>query len=113
MGLELPRALERTLSTTNAIENLMSRARAVTRNVKRWRGGEMILRWMATPASEAEKGFRRLKGHAGVPKRRATSATIGRRRPFGITSTTALKRRYLRQVMTPLIARSGERRKHA
>lgn len=68
MRLELPRALERTLSTTNAIENLMSRARTVTRNVKRWRGGEMVLRWMAAAASEAEKGFRRLKGHAGVPK---------------------------------------------
>ncbi len=68
MRLQLPRALERTLSTTNAIENLMGRARSVTRNVKRWRGGEMILRWMAAAASEAEKGFRRLKGHAGVPK---------------------------------------------
>ncbi len=56
------------VSTTNAIENLKGRARSVTRNVKRWRGGEMILRWMAAAASEAEKGFRRLKGNAGAPK---------------------------------------------
>jgi len=67
VGLGLPRALERTLATTNPIENLNSLARRVCGRVKRWRNGEMILRWMTAAMSEAAKGFRRLKGHAGMP----------------------------------------------
>ncbi len=67
VGLGLPRALERTLATTNPIENLNSVARRVCGRVKRWRGGEMILRWMVGAMSEAAKGFRRLKGRAGMP----------------------------------------------
>ena len=67
VGLGLPRALERSLATTNPIENLNSQARRVCRRVKRWQGGEMIVRWMTAAMSEAAKGFRRLKGHAGMP----------------------------------------------
>ena len=37
------------------------------RNVKRWRGGQMILRWTAAAILEAVKGFRRLKGHKDMP----------------------------------------------
>jgi transposase-like protein len=68
LPMELPRALERTLSTTNVIENLMGTARRVSRNVKRWRGGSMMLRWIAAAAIEAEKGFRRVRGHGGLAK---------------------------------------------
>ena len=67
IGLNLPRALERTLATTNPIENLNSLARRVCGRVKRWRNGEMILRWMTAAMSGATNGFRRLKGHAGMP----------------------------------------------
>ncbi|HBQ12307.1 MAG TPA: hypothetical protein DEF51_14545 [Myxococcales bacterium] len=31
--------------------------------MKRWRGGTMILRWVAAGVGEAEKRFRRLKGY--------------------------------------------------
>lgn len=68
MGLELPRALERTLSTTNVIENFMGTARRVSRNVKRWRGGSMMLRWIAAAAIEGERGFHRVRGHVGLAK---------------------------------------------
>lgn len=67
LGLDLPRALERALATTNPIENLNSLARRVCRRVNRWRSGEMILRWMTAAMTEAAKGFRRLKGHSGMP----------------------------------------------
>ena len=67
VGLGLPRALERTLATTNPIENLNSVARRVCGRVTRWRGGEMIVRWMVGAMHEAAKGFRRLRGHAGMP----------------------------------------------
>lgn len=65
--LGLPHRLARSLSTTNAIENMLGRVRVVSRNVKRWRGGTMILRWVAAGMSEAERGFRRLKGHLSMP----------------------------------------------
>jgi len=64
----LPTGLERTLSTTNAIENLNSSIRRVTRNVKRWRDGSMIRRWVATALLEARRSFRRLRGHNGMPQ---------------------------------------------
>ena len=68
IDLQLPDALERTLATTNPIDNIMGGCRRVTRNVKRWRGGSMIVRWIGTALIEAAKGFRRLRGHHGMPK---------------------------------------------
>ena len=38
-------------------------ARTVTGNVKRWRDGQMILRWTAAGVLEAEKQFRRVNGY--------------------------------------------------
>lgn len=61
-------ALQRTLATTNPIENVNSTARRVSRNVKRWQDGSMALRWMAAAIGEAEKGFRRLRGYEAMPK---------------------------------------------
>jgi transposase-like protein len=66
MGMGLPASLERTLSSTNVIENLLGTVREVSRRVKRWRGGGMILRWMAAGLMEAGKGFRRVRGYPGM-----------------------------------------------
>lgn len=63
LRLKLPELLRRLLATTNAIENLIGSIRATTRNVKRWRGGDMILRWTALALCEAEARFHRIKGH--------------------------------------------------
>jgi putative transposase len=64
----LSETLRRSLSTTNAIESLISRTRHVKRNVKRWRGGQMVVRWVAAGVLEAVKGFRRLRGYKEMPK---------------------------------------------
>lgn len=64
--MKLPAALERTLSTTNPIENLNGSIRRVQRRVKRWRDGAMVRRWAALGIIEAQKGFRRLRGHKGM-----------------------------------------------
>lgn len=66
--LELPLALRRSLATTNSIENLVSSIRRVTRNVKRWRGGDMIRRWAGLGLFNAAKRFRRIKGYREMPK---------------------------------------------
>jgi len=68
LTLQLSARLQRSLATTNAAESLLSRTRHVKRNVKRWGGGQMMLRWVAAGVLEAVKGFRRLKEHADMPR---------------------------------------------
>jgi len=60
--------LERTLSTTNLIENLIGQVRQLSGRVKRWRSGQMIVRWSAAGVLEAERGFRRVKAYQEMSK---------------------------------------------
>jgi transposase-like protein len=66
--LGLGGALLASLRSTNPIENLQGTIKRVVRNVKRWRGGSMALRWCTTALIEAEKRFRRIKGHREMPQ---------------------------------------------
>jgi transposase-like protein len=59
--------LAASLTNTNCVESMISIARDTTRNVKRWRDGKMIKRWCAAGMLNAERKFRRLKGHAQMP----------------------------------------------
>ena len=61
-------ALYRKLRSTNAIENLNSGIATYTRNVKRWRGGSMAVRWVSAAIQEAEKKFRRVQGYHDIEK---------------------------------------------
>lgn len=63
--------LARTLRSTNAIESMISICRHHARNVKRWRDGQMALRWCAAGMLEARKQFRRVNGHLHLPALRA------------------------------------------
>src|SRR5262252_704864 len=56
-------ALYRTLRTTNPIENLNGSIASYARNVKRWRGGQMTLWWVASALADAKDRFRKLRGH--------------------------------------------------
>src|SRR6266446_2183347 len=67
MRLGLPENLERVLSSTNLIENLFSRVRAIGRRVTHWQSGTMVLRWAAAGVLEAERGFRKLAGCRAMP----------------------------------------------
>lgn len=66
LRLGLKGALLRTLSSTNAIENLNGLLRVRLHNVKRWRGGKMVLRWVVAGLEDAKKGFRRVRGHRQI-----------------------------------------------
>jgi len=55
--------LRQTLASSNPIESCFSIVEKVARNVKRWRAGNQALRWTATGLLEAEKKFRKVKGH--------------------------------------------------
>jgi putative transposase len=55
-------ALYRTLRTTNPIENLNGSITRYSRNVQRWKDGQMVLRWVASALHDAQQNFRRLRG---------------------------------------------------
>lgn len=72
LRLEVPPTLARTLRSTNAVESMISISRDHSRNVKRWRDGQMALRWCAAGMVEASKQFRRVNGHLHLPTLRAS-----------------------------------------
>jgi len=65
--LAVPPTLARTLRSTNAIESMIGICRDHSTNVKRWRDGQMALRWCAAGMGEAAKQFRRVNGHLHLP----------------------------------------------
>jgi putative transposase len=71
LRLNVPPTLARTLRSTNCIESMISVCREHASNVKRWRDGQMALRWCAAGMVEAGKQFRRVNGHLHLPALRA------------------------------------------
>ena len=55
--------LTKTLATTNPMESTIDIVRVHARNVKRWRDGDMRLRWAAAGMLCAEAQYRRVKGY--------------------------------------------------
>ncbi len=83
LRLDVPPTLARTLRSTNAIESMISICRDHARNVKRWRDGQMALRWCAAGMLEASSQFRRVNGHLHLPalrtalERHVAAETVG------------------------------------
>jgi putative transposase len=71
LRLGVPPTLARTLRSTNAIESMISICRDHAAHVKRWRDGQMALRWCAAGMIEAGKQFRRVNGHLHLPALRS------------------------------------------
>ena len=67
MRLKVPPTLARTLRSTNAVESMIEICRDHASNVKRWRDGQMALRWCAAGMGEAEKQFRKVNGFLHLP----------------------------------------------
>ena len=65
--LRVPQQLRRTLSCTNVIESAFSIVETVCRNVKRWRDGDHIERWVASGLMVAERQFRKVIGYQQIP----------------------------------------------
>jgi putative transposase len=63
LRLGVPPTLARTLRGTNCVESMIEICRDHSRNVKRWRDGQMALRWCAAGMVEAGTQFRRVNGH--------------------------------------------------
>jgi putative transposase len=69
--LGVPPTLARTLRSTNSVESMIAICRDHAANVKRWRDGQMVLRWVAAGMGEAAKQFRRVNGHLHLAALRA------------------------------------------
>jgi len=65
--LRVPDQLRRSLCCTNVIESAFSIVETVCRNVKRWRPGDQIERWVGSGLLVAERQFRRVIGHRQIP----------------------------------------------
>ena len=65
--LQLPDQLRRSLSCTNVIESAFSIVQTVCRNVKRWRDGDQIERWVGSGLLVAERQFRKVIGFRQIP----------------------------------------------
>lgn len=82
--LKLPDRLRRTLATTNPIESAFHTTRMLTNRVKRWRDGDMKLRWCTAGLLRAEQRFRRIKGYREIPQLLAAlNATLASQRHAG------------------------------
>jgi putative transposase len=79
MRLGVPPTLARTLRSTNPIESMIEICRDHSTNVKRWRDGQMALRWCAAGMLEATKQFRKVNGFLHLPAlRRALNAEVAK-----------------------------------
>ena len=67
-GLGISGKLYEKLRSTHAIENLNSGIVTYSRNVKRWQGGSMVVRWVSAAIVEAGKRFRRVQGWRDIEK---------------------------------------------
>jgi len=81
LRLGVPPTLARTLRSTNAIESMIGICRHHARNVKRWRDGQMALRWCAAGMVKARGQFRPVNGHLHLAKlaaelERVTAETV-------------------------------------
>jgi putative transposase len=65
--LGLPKELRLSLRSTNIIESANNGVRDRSRNVKRWRDGEQVERWVAASLLETAKAFRRVRGCDHMP----------------------------------------------
>ena len=80
--LRVPDQLRRTLCCTNVIESAFSIVETVCRNVKRWRDGDHIERWVGSGLLVAERQFRRVIGHRQIPMLLSSLAAAVSKKPI-------------------------------
>ncbi len=85
--LEVPNTLHRSLLSTNAIENSFLNTRRKIGRVTRFRAEtDQASRWLAYALVKSEKGFRRISGHADLPRLIAalkTTKVAAQKNPYG------------------------------
>lgn len=87
--LGVPEKLRRSLASTNVIESAFSIVETVCRNVKRWRPGDQIERWVGSGLLVAERQFRKLRGYREIPLLLASLAHAVSRKPLANEAVAA------------------------
>jgi transposase-like protein len=87
--LRVPEQLRRTLASTNVIESAFSIVETVCRNVKRWRDGDPIERWVGSGLLVAERQFRKVIGHRQIPLLLASIANAVSKTPIAKRAAVA------------------------
>jgi hypothetical protein len=59
--------MRRMAAVADEVRACIASLRRIARNVKRRKGEGMICRWVALGVAEAQRGFRRMKGHKDMP----------------------------------------------
>ena len=80
--LRIPEQLRRTLTSTNVIESAFSIVETVCRNVKRWRAGDQIERWVGSGLLVAERQFRKVIGFRQIPLLLSSMANATSNKPI-------------------------------
>jgi transposase-like protein len=81
-------SLLKTVMSTNPVESMIDIVREHARNVKRWRDGDMRLRWAAAGMLAAASQFRRVKGYRQLPTLAAALRhTVGATDPSTVAVT--------------------------
>jgi len=70
-------------NSTNPIENLNGSIAHYARNVKRWKSGQMTLRWVASAFSDAAGRFRKLKGFSDM---KSLLSALNQRAPLDLAN---------------------------
>ena len=83
--LGVPPKLRRSLASTNVIESAFSIVETVCRNVKRWRPGDHIERWVGSGLLVAERQFRKVRGFREIP---LLLASLPTKRPLRSLATS-------------------------
>src|SRR5216683_2949722 len=87
--LRVPDQLRRTLCCTNVIESAFSIVETVCRNVKRWRDGDHIERWVGSGLLVAERQFRKVIGFRQIPFLLSSMANLVSKKPVAKQSAVA------------------------
>jgi putative transposase len=87
--LRVPDQLRRTLCGTNVIESAFSIVETVCRNVKRWRDGDHIERWVGSGLVVAERQFRKVIGFRQIPLLLSSMANEVAKKPFAKQAAVA------------------------
>jgi transposase-like protein len=87
--LRVPDQLRRTLCCTNVIESASSIVETVCRNVKRWRPGDQIERWVGSGLLVAERQFNKVIGHRQIPLLLSSMANAVSKKPIAKAAAVA------------------------
>ena len=87
--LGVPEKLRRSLASTNVIESAFSIVETACRNVKRWRPGDQIERWVGSGLLVAERQFRKVRGYREIPQLLASLADTVSRKPLAKQAAAA------------------------